>query len=109
MLIPIVFVRYHIPRSFLKSGKTNTLMLFEEAGGSPGLVEFRTVTVGTICATAEKGQTLTLSCPSGSSISKIDFASYGEVKGKCGAFEKGTCESQDAFNVVSKVLAQKIS
>ncbi|KAF3322292.1 beta-galactosidase 1-like protein [Carex littledalei] len=93
---------YHIPRSFLKSGETNTLMLFEEAGGSPGLVEFRTVTVGTICATADKGQTLTLSCPSGGSISKIDFASYGEVKGKCGAFEKGTCESQDAFDVVSK-------
>lgn len=66
------------------------------------------MTVGTVCATADKGQTLTLSCPAGSSISKIEFASYGEVKGNCGAFEKGTCESKDAFDAVSKVLTQKL-
>jgi hypothetical protein len=99
-----VFLRYHIPRSFLKPGEPNTLILFEEAGGSPGLVEFRTVNIGTVCATADKDETLTLSCPVGGSISKIDFASYGEVKGNCGAFEKGTCESKGAYDAVSKVL-----
>ncbi|KAJ4812111.1 Beta-galactosidase [Rhynchospora pubera] len=93
---------YHIPRSFLKSGEPNTLILFEEEGGSPRQIQFQTVTVGSVCATAEKGQTLTLSCPEGGSISKIDFASYGEVHGKCGAFKKGSCESLNAFNIVSQ-------
>ncbi|KAJ3680253.1 hypothetical protein LUZ60_016531 [Juncus effusus] len=100
---------YHVPRSFLKSGQPNTLVLFEEAGGDPSQINFQTVTVGTICASVEKGQTLSLSCPAGGRISKIEFASYGNVKGTCGAFEKGTCESKDAFNAVNESCVGKES
>ncbi|KAG0491679.1 hypothetical protein HPP92_005077 [Vanilla planifolia] len=32
---------YHVPRSFLKSGEPNSLVLFEEAGGDPSRVNFK--------------------------------------------------------------------
>ncbi|XP_072957587.1 beta-galactosidase 1-like [Typha angustifolia] len=100
---------YHIPRSFLKDGESNTLVLFEEAGGNPSRVNFQVVTVGTVCATVDEGKTMTLSCAAGYSISKIDFASFGDTKGTCGDFERGTCESSQAFSVVSQACVGKHS
>jgi hypothetical protein len=49
----------HVPRSFLNSDtNSNTLILFEEMGGSPFNVSVQTITIGSICATAVAGQTL---------------------------------------------------
>lgn len=93
--------RYHVPRSFLKLGEPNTLMLFEEAGGNPLQVNFQTVTVGAACASASEGDTLSLSCLRGRTISSVDFASFEEPEGTCGAFEGGRgCSSDEAFAVI---------
>ncbi|VAH12446.1 unnamed protein product [Triticum turgidum subsp. durum] len=43
---------YHVPRSFLRAGEPNTMVLFEEAGGDPTRVNFHTVAVGAACAEA---------------------------------------------------------
>ncbi|RWW89738.1 hypothetical protein BHE74_00001231 [Ensete ventricosum] len=95
------YLWYHVPRSFLKHGEPNTLLLFEEAGGNPLQVNFQTVTVGAACASASEGETLSLSCHRGSTISSVDFASFEEPKGTCGAFEGGEgCSSDEAFAVV---------
>ena len=50
---------YHVPRSFLNND-VNTLVLFEEMGfgATPFNVSVQTVTVGSICATADYGKTL---------------------------------------------------
>ena len=57
---------YHVPRSFLRAGEPNTLVLFEEAGGDPARAAFHTVGVGPVCvAAAEVGDDVTLSCGGG--------------------------------------------
>ncbi|KAM0953024.1 putative beta-galactosidase [Dioscorea sansibarensis] len=84
---------YHIPRSFLKAGLPNTLVLFEEFGGDPLGINFQTVTVGTTCAKVDEGKTLALTCQAGRLISDITFASYGDIQGECGSFKKAKCES----------------
>ena len=76
-------------------------MLFEEAGGNPLQVNFQTVTVGAACASASEGDTLSLSCLRGRTISRVDFASFEEPEGTCGAFEGGRgCSSDEAFAVI---------
>ncbi|KAI3887657.1 hypothetical protein MKX03_014213, partial [Papaver bracteatum] len=78
---------YHVPRSFLNSGK-NTLVLFDELGGNPSQVSFQTVTVGKACGNAYEGTTVELSCQGGHSISAIAFASFDDPKGTCSTFQK---------------------
>ncbi|KAJ1407398.1 Galactose-binding-like domain superfamily [Sesbania bispinosa] len=78
---------YHVPRSFLNND-TNTLILFEEMGGNPSNVSVQTITVGSICATANYGSTLEVNFQGGKTISEIQFASYGDPQGKCGSFQK---------------------
>ena len=81
----------------------NTLVLFEEIGGNPSLVNFQTVTVGTACGNAHEDKILELSCQ-GRPISAIKFASFGDPRGVCGAFTKGSCESKnDALSIVQTV------
>ncbi|PKA53215.1 Beta-galactosidase 7 [Apostasia shenzhenica] len=93
---------YHVPRSFLKDGELNTLVLFEEAGGNPANVSFQTVTVGTACANAAEGKTVALSCQGGQKISNIEFASFGNPTGSCGSFQKGDCEAKESLSVIQK-------
>ncbi|KAJ0089920.1 hypothetical protein Patl1_13631 [Pistacia atlantica] len=83
---------YHVPRSFLQDD-VNTLVLFEEFGGNPSLVNFQTLAVGTACGNAYEEKTLELSC-NGRPISAIKFASFGDPQGTCGSFEVGTCEAE---------------
>ncbi|KAL5975828.1 hypothetical protein ACLOJK_020156 [Asimina triloba] len=92
---------YHVPRSFLQADD-NTLVLFEEAGGSLDFVNFQTVTVGTICATVEEGKRVELSCQGSRTISDIEFASSGDPQGACGSFHKGSCESENALASVKE-------
>lgn len=79
----------------------NTLVLFEEIGGNPSFVKFQTIGVGSVCANVYEKNVLELSCD-GRPISSIKFASFGNPQGKCGSFEKGTCEaSKDVVNILS--------
>ncbi|KAL0558954.1 hypothetical protein IC582_003543 [Cucumis melo] len=92
---------YHIPRSFL-SDDTNTLVLFEEIGGNPQQVSVQTITIGTICGNANEGSILELSCQGGHIISEIQFASYGNPKGKCGSFKQGSWDVTNTALFVEK-------
>ncbi|XVE99945.1 hypothetical protein REPUB_Repub03eG0243800 [Reevesia pubescens] len=99
---------YHLPRSFLNRN-INTLILFEEIGGDPSQVSFQTVTVGSICANANEGNTLEISCQGGQTISQIIFASFGDPQGKCGSFQKGSCEAALSLSAVEKACVGKES
>ncbi|KAL2897721.1 Beta-galactosidase 7 [Bienertia sinuspersici] len=93
---------YHVPRSFLKDDG-NTLVLFEEFGGNPSQVNFKTISVGKACANAYEGNTLELTCD-GRPISAVKFASFGDPLGVCGAFKKGFCEgANNAQDILTKV------
>ncbi|KAF2594610.1 hypothetical protein F2Q70_00044123 [Brassica cretica] len=94
---------YHVPRSFLNAEGDNTLVLFEEMGGNPSLVNFQTTRVGSVCANVYEKNTIELSCDR-KPISAIKFASFGNPDGNCGSFKKGTCESSN--NTVD-ILAQE--
>nr|VDD61846.1 unnamed protein product [Brassica oleracea] len=94
---------YHVPRSFLNAEGDNTLVLFEEMGGNPSLVSFQTTRVRSVCANVYEKTIIELLCDR-KPISAIKFASFGNLDGNCGSFEKGTCESSN--NVVD-ILAQE--
>ncbi|XP_016485853.1 beta-galactosidase 15-like [Nicotiana tabacum] len=97
---------YHVPRSFLKSDE-NTLVLFEEFGGNPSLVNFQTVQVGTACGSAYENKTMELSC-NGKAITAIRYANFGETEGICGSFDKGSCSSEDnAVSIIEKECVGK--
>lgn len=85
-----VQTEYHVPRSFLKDDE-NILVLFEEVGGNPTQINFKTTRVRGACANAYEGNMLELSCE-GRPISGIKFASFGDPQGVCGSFQKASCE-----------------
>ena len=87
----------------MNSEGDNTLVLFEEIGGNPSLVNFQTIGVGSVCANVYEKNVLELSC-NGKPISAIKFASFGNPGGDCGSFEKGTCE---ASNNAAAILTQE--
>ncbi|KAJ1283988.1 hypothetical protein BS78_03G170000 [Paspalum vaginatum] len=99
---------YHVPRSFLRAGEPNTLVLFEEAGGDPTRAAFRTVGVGPVCvAAAEFGDDVTLSCGwHGRVVASVDVASFSVTRGSCGAYEGG-CESKAALQAFTDACVGK--
>ncbi|XP_044945954.1 beta-galactosidase 1-like [Hordeum vulgare subsp. vulgare] len=100
---------YHVPRSFLKAGEPNTMVLFEEAGGDPTRVSFHTVAVGAACVeAAEVGDEVALACSHGRTISSVDVASLGVTRGKCGAYQGG-CESKAALAAFTAACVGKES
>lgn len=99
---------YHVPRSFLNND-TNTLILFEEMGGSPFNVSVQTITVRSVCASVDYGKTLEVKCPDGRTFSQIQFASYGDPQGKCGSFQIGEWESSHSVAVVERACIGKQS
>lgn len=100
---------YHVPRSFLYEGDSNTLTLFEELGGNPTQVNFQTVTAGKACATVSEGNTLELACQGGQTISTVEFGSFGDPQGTCQSFTKGSCEADDSLSAVQKACVGKES
>ena len=57
---------------------------------------------GVICATADESSIATISCPSGTVVRSIDFASYGTPIGSCGAFSRDpNCDSSNSMSVVT--------
>ncbi|CAH8271756.1 unnamed protein product [Arabidopsis lyrata] len=100
---------YHVPRSFLKASGHNTITLFEEMGGNPSMVNFKTVVVGTVCARAHEHNKVELSCHN-HPISAVKFASFGNPVGHCGTFAVGTCQGdKDAVKTVAKECVGKLN
>ncbi|KAL3532020.1 hypothetical protein ACH5RR_005541 [Cinchona calisaya] len=100
---------YHIPRSFLNKDGKNNLVLFEEFGGNPENVRVQTVSLVKICAFAEEGNTtLDLSCQ-GKTMTHINFASFGNPTGVCGAFNKGNFDSPNSVSAIQDACIGKES
>jgi hypothetical protein len=59
---------------------------------------------GKVCGFATENQYATLTAPSGTVISNIDFASYGTPNGSCGSFTTGFCHAGNSIAVVSPYL-----
>lgn len=116
---------YHVPRSWLRP-TGNLLVLFEETGGDPSKISLLTRSIDSVCAHAFEthppsiqswkkteanpevlrgnvlGPSLQLECSVGRRISSIKFASFGNPKGVCGNFMKGTCHSVESEKIVEK-------
>ncbi|WZZ90595.1 hypothetical protein YC2023_119174 [Brassica napus] len=100
---------YHVPRSFLNDKGHNTITLFEEMGGDPSMVKFKTVVTGRVCAKAHEHNKVELSC-NNRPISAVKFASFGNPSGQCGSFAAGSCEgAKDAVKVVAKECVGKLN
>ncbi|CAA7405284.1 unnamed protein product [Spirodela intermedia] len=106
---------YHIPRSFLEPSG-NLLVLFEEETGNPLQVSVDTISVRGICGVISEDHppslfsrppplrqrrppSVDLQCPAGSTISAVDFASFGTPTGDCRSYATGGCHvfSSKAF------------
>ncbi|XP_024542252.1 beta-galactosidase 8 isoform X1 [Selaginella moellendorffii] len=103
---------YHVPREWLVNEK-NTLVLLEEIGGNVSGVSFASRVVDRVCAQVSEYSLppvaqfsslpeLGLSCSPGQFISSIFFASFGNPKGRCGAFQKGSCHALESETIVEK-------
>ncbi|KAL2322684.1 hypothetical protein Fmac_027063 [Flemingia macrophylla] len=86
-------------KSFLNKDK-NTLVLFEETERKPSKRFLPNSHNRTVCALVYEGALLELSCQGGQVISQIQFASFGNPKGKCGSFEQGSWEAIDSRSVI---------
>uniref|UniRef100_A0A5B7B076 Beta-galactosidase n=1 Tax=Davidia involucrata TaxID=16924 RepID=A0A5B7B076_DAVIN len=115
---------YHIPRAFLKP-KNNLLVVFEETGGNPGGIEVLIVNRDTICSfiteyhppnvrswerkeeqfrpvVDEVKSGAHLTCPEGKVMKVVEFASFGDPYGACGAYSLGKCTSPNSQKVVEQ-------
>jgi len=61
------------------------------------------------CALTNENATAQLSCPSGQTIGRIAFASYGTPSGTCGSFVKSTCHAATSQSVVERACLGKAS
>ncbi|GLJ24400.1 hypothetical protein SUGI_0466010 [Cryptomeria japonica] len=115
---------YHVPRSWFNP-TDNLLVLFEDKGGDPTQIRFVKREAIKLCGLISEAHpphlkywrktitnsielentarpTLNLQCPEGSQISSINFASFGNPQGACGAFEKGSCHGVQSSSIVQK-------
>lgn len=111
----MLFLRYHIPRSFIKPSE-NLLVILEEENFTPEKVEILVVNRDTICsfitqyhppnvkswerkdkqfrAVVDDVKTgAHLRCPINKKMATIEFASFGDPSGVCGNYEHGKCHS----------------
>ncbi|XP_026458949.1 beta-galactosidase 3-like [Papaver somniferum] len=118
---------YHVPRSWFKPSG-NILVIFEEKGGDPSKIKFSRRKVTSVCALIsedypsfeyeswkedmtvknESNPTLHLSCPKGTIISAIKFASFGTPTGECGSYSVGDCHDSTSLLKVEKVCLNKL-
>ncbi|XP_020215011.2 beta-galactosidase 13 [Cajanus cajan] len=115
---------YHIPRTYLNP-KDNLLVIFEEEVADPGKITIQTVDRNTVCSiitenhpanvkswATKKGKfqpvsdnlmpTAELRCPHLRTIKTVEFISFGDPAGFCGAFEMGKCDAPGARQIVEK-------
>jgi hypothetical protein len=56
-----------------------------------------------MCAVGDQEDKITrITCPSGSIISAIRFASFGNPEGSCGSYTVGPCHAPNSMNIVSR-------
>ncbi|KAG4973722.1 hypothetical protein JHK87_030543 [Glycine soja] len=122
---------YHIPRTYFNP-KDNLLVVFEEEIANPEKVEILTVNRDTICSfvtenhppnvkswaiKSEKFQAVvndlvpsaSLKCPHQRTIKAVEFASFGDPAGACGAFALGKCNAPAIKQIVEKQCLGKAS
>ena len=119
----ITYIRYHVPRSWLKPTQ-NLLVIFEELGGDPTKISLVKRSVSSVCADISEyhpniknwhldsyGKSeefhppkVHLHCSPGQTISSIKFASFGTPLGTCGSYQQGTCHSSASYAILEKVL-----
>jgi gliding motility-associated-like protein len=89
----------------------NASQLDNGSTDNTGIVSYMltTSTAGTICATANENENLTIAAPTGSIFTRVDFASYGTPGGSCGNFSLDSCHSVNSQSVVSSYLLNKNS
>jgi hypothetical protein len=58
----------------------------------------------TICGTANEGESVTLTAPTGMVFTSVTFASYGTPNGSCGSFTTGTCNAANSKSIVEGIL-----
>ncbi len=58
------------------------------------------ITNGSLCGTVNENQTLSLTAPSGSFFTAINFASYGTPNGSCGSFSTSSCHAINSLSIV---------
>ncbi|XP_039014932.1 beta-galactosidase 13-like [Hibiscus syriacus] len=115
---------YHIPRSFLKP-KDNLIVIFEEEQGTPKDVYISTANRDTICSVVSEFHPPSprlfknkagivrplvddlkpkaeLTCPDQKKIAAVEFASFGDPFGSCGALVQGNCTAPASKQVVEK-------
>ncbi|KAG6401430.1 hypothetical protein SASPL_138287 [Salvia splendens] len=119
---------YHVPRAYLKE-KDNLLVVMEETGGDPQKIEVLMVNRNTICSVIteyhppavkswerkdnkireifDPVKAAHLTCPDNKVIGKVEFVSFGENEGACGAFTPGQCDSAKAHKVVEELCLGK--
>ena len=120
-----LFIRYHIPRAYLKPTE-NLLVVLEEEKANPNDIEILTVNRDTICsfisdsspphvkswareesnirAVVDNLQAAAhLKCPNHKRIVAVEFASYGDPVGACGSFFMGKCNSASTKGIVEQV------
>jgi glucose/arabinose dehydrogenase len=79
------------------------------AGGQAGTPLSRSFTVanaGTrVCASANENATANLSCPGGSVVRAVTFASYGTPNGSCGSFTTSGCNAASSRATVESACS----
>ncbi|RYD83692.1 MAG: T9SS type A sorting domain-containing protein [Sphingobacteriales bacterium] len=68
-----------------------------------------TTAAGTICAMVPEHDLLSISAPSGTIITAVDFASYGMPEGTCNNFTQGWCHSSTSQSVLEDAALGKNS
>lgn len=77
------------------AGPAQTCSVVSGAGNVPG-ADVSSVVIkcaSQVCATPGEGGTATITCPAGTSVTSIDFASYGTPTGACGGFAASACNA----------------
>lgn len=120
-----MFIRYHIPRSFIKPTE-NLLVVLEEEKGNPENIELVLVNRDTICSLISEYHpphvkswqrkdskirpvvdivkpAAQLHCPNHKKIVAVEFASFGDPYGSCGSFTMGKCNAPISKEVVEQV------
>jgi hypothetical protein len=54
-----------------------------------------------LCVSVAEPNTLTLTCPAGSKVQAIQFASFGTPTGTCGAYKLSTCNAATSSSLVN--------
>ncbi len=76
-------------------------------GGLQGSGGGSTVVTTTVCATAAEEEAATLTCPEASTITAIDFASFGTATGQCEGFAQGTCHAPESQAILEAACLGK--